>query len=90
MLRFWLLGGFWPTLPWEFFVTMGGAFFGAAVLFPFLFPLWTSYPIVGYIELGFFLAAGVWLLTTGLLRRKHTPRRGSPVVVPLGRRWFPP
>jgi hypothetical protein len=78
MIRFWLLGGVWPTVPWEFFVTIGGALFGTAVLFVFLFPLWSTYPVVGAIELGIFVGAGAVLLAAGLLRRKHTLRPPDP------------
>jgi len=38
MLRWGLLGGSRPALPWEFFVTLGGALLAAAVLFAFLYP----------------------------------------------------
>lgn len=36
MLRYGLLGGERPTLPWKFFVTLGGALLLTAVLFVFL------------------------------------------------------
>jgi uncharacterized membrane protein YccC len=73
MLRFWLLGGAWPRTPWEVFVTLGGALVGAGVAFVFLFPLWSSYPIVGEIEMAIFLGAGCTLVTAGIVRRKQTP-----------------
>ncbi len=75
MLRFWLLGGRPVTLPWEFFVTIGGALLGAGIAFPFLFPLWSSYPIVGFIETGIILCAGVGVVTVGIVRWRSSRRR---------------
>ena len=69
MLRFWLLGGARWTLPWEFFVTMAGAFFGASALFVLLFPLWSTYPLVGFIEFAVLAGAGSAFLAAGLRRR---------------------
>ena len=42
MLRFWLLGGQRWSVPWELFVTLGGALFGTAAMFVVLFPLWET------------------------------------------------
>jgi hypothetical protein len=75
MLRYGLLGGERPTLPWEFFVTLGGALLLTAVLFVFLYPLWTNYFLVGLIETGIFVIAGAVLVSIGALRRSHTLRR---------------
>jgi hypothetical protein len=75
MLRFWLLGGQRPTLPWEFFITIGGALFGASVLFVFLFPFWTTYFWPGVAEVSLFVLAAAVLVTLGVVRWAHTTKR---------------
>ena len=75
MLRFWLLGGRRPILPWEFFVSIGGALFGASALFVFLFPLWNTYFWLGAGEAFMFVGAAVVLVVLGLVRRAETEKR---------------
>ena len=74
MIRWGLLGGTWPESTWELFVTLGGALVGAGVLFFFLFPLWSTYPIVGVVELAIFLTAGAVLLLVGVRRRARSSK----------------
>jgi len=88
MLRFWLLGGRWPRVPWELLVTLGGALLGTFVLFVILFPFWSLYPIEGAIELGIFVIAGAVLLSSGFARRRAEVRAqqapdGRPRIRPL-------
>lgn len=71
MLRFGLLGGKRPSAPWEIFVTLGAALLGAGVLFVFLFPLWSTYSFVGFLEVGGYALAGASLLAVGAIRRKR-------------------
>jgi hypothetical protein len=75
MLRFWLLGGKWPTLPWEFFITIGGALFATSALFVLLYPLWGSYFWVGIGETLLFVIAAVVLVVLGIVRRAATAKR---------------
>ena len=74
MLRFWLLGGRRPTLPWEFFITIGGALFGTSALFVLLYPLWDSYFWLGIGETLLFVIAAVVLVVLGLVRRAATAK----------------
>ena len=75
MLRYGLLGGTRPPLPWEFFVTIGGAGLAAGGLFVALFPFWRAYPLVGLIETAAFGVAGSVLIAVGGVRRRRTPTR---------------
>ena len=75
MLRYGLLGGTRPPMPWEFFVTLGGALCLAAGLFALLFPLWSTYPGLGLGEAGTFLLAGAILLGMGFRRRRQDRQR---------------
>jgi len=80
MLRWWLLGGRWPPLPWELFITLGAAVLAAGGLFAFLFPLWGAYPWVGFIEVGIFGVAGCTLIGFGAVRRSRgVPAESTPV-----------
>ncbi|HTT46149.1 MAG TPA: hypothetical protein VMH38_09110 [Thermoplasmata archaeon] len=88
MLRFWLLGGRWPSAPWELLVTLGGALMGTAALFVILFPYWSKYPIEGSVELGIFVVAAGVLLAAGFARRRTELRAqrtpdGRPRIRPL-------
>jgi hypothetical protein len=71
MIRALRLGGAFAPLPWVFFVVLGAACFVAAGAFVFLFPLWSTYFVVGAIEEGIFLAGGTALLVAGGLRRRR-------------------
>jgi len=75
MLRYGLLGGSRPNLPWEFFISMGGALVAAGLLFTVLYPLWSTYAWVGLLEMGVFLIAGCVLLAAGLVRRRRGLRK---------------
>jgi len=87
VLRWGLLGGERPPLPWEFFVAIGGAVLAVCpVLFVLLFPWWAQFPVLGLVELAVFLAAGTALLLVGLLRRR-TGDRPPPRPAPPLRRW---
>lgn len=76
MLRYGLLGGVRPTVPWEVFVSLGGGLFLAAVLFVLLFPLWSSYFLLGLAETGGFVVAGGLLVAAGVNRRRRTALSG--------------
>ncbi len=78
MLRYGLLGGARPKMPWELFVTIGAASAGAGLAFAVLFPLWTTYFALGAVELGVFEAIGAGLLTAGWLRRRGASRGAVP------------
>ena len=69
MIRWFLLGGRWPAVPWEVLLVLGGAALGAGGAFVLLFPLWRSYPVLGYLEVGIYLAVGVGLVVAALVRR---------------------
>ena len=71
MLRYGLLGGVRPTVPWEFLVSLGGGLFLAAVLFAHLYPLRSSYPLLGWVETSGFLGAGTILVAAGATRRRR-------------------
>jgi len=75
MLRFWLLGGVRPTIPWELLITLGSALVLAGGMFVFLFPLWTTYPVVGVFETAIFVALGGALLAIGAARRARSTKR---------------
>jgi hypothetical protein len=75
MLRYGLLGGARPPLPWEFFASLGGGMVGAGVLFVLLYPWWTTFLALGIGELAVFEVAGGTLLGLGAARRA---RKGSP------------
>lgn len=75
MLRYGLLGGTRPPLPWEFFITLGGAALVAGVLYVVLFPFWSTYPAVGLVETAAFGVAGSILIAVGGIRRGRTPKR---------------
>ena len=80
MLRYGLLGGTRPRVPWELLVTIGGASAGAGLAFAVLFPLWRTDVVLGAVELAVFEAVGAGLLMVGWLRRRSAPRS----VVPPG------
>ena len=87
-MRFGLLGGRRPTVPWEFYVTLGGALLGASILFAILFPFWAVYPWAGIAEIVVFLLAAGILLAIGILRRRREAREereysGRPRIRPL-------
>ena len=75
MIRYSLLGGTVGPVPWEMFVTMGGSLLAAAALFPLLFPLWSTWPLVGVAMTLVFATPGIVLLLLGAHRRKHDPRK---------------
>ena len=78
MLRYGLLGGTRPTLPWEFFVSLGGGLFLAGALFGLLFfPLWGGYSPAGWILLGCFVGAGGILVAAGMIRRSRAATSGA-------------
>ena len=81
MLRFGLLGGSRPSVPWEFYVTIGSALLAAAGLFALLFPLWSTLPVAGAAESAVFVLAGGILLGIGIRRRKGTAHQ-SPGRLP--------
>jgi membrane protein implicated in regulation of membrane protease activity len=88
MLRFWLLGGHRPTVPWQLFLTLGGGLLAAGVLFALLFPLWSTYAWAGVAEVAVFLIASTALLTIGAVRRQRAVReeraqRDHPRMRPL-------
>ena len=72
MLRYGLAGGIRPTLPWEFFASLGGGLFLAGALYGLLFfPLWGGYSPFGWILLGCFFGAGSILVAAGMTRRNR-------------------
>ncbi len=75
MLRYGLLGGSRPPLPWEFFITIGGASIAADLLFTVLYPLWNTFAWAGAIETGVFLIVGGVLVAVGPSRRSRDQRR---------------
>jgi hypothetical protein len=88
MLRWGLLGGERPPLPWEFFVALGGAVLGVCpVLLALLFPWWATYPILGLLELAVFVTAGAALLAAGADRRRAESRATLARPPPPPRQW---
>lgn len=75
MLRYGLLGGARPPLPWEFFVSTGGGALGAGALFAVWFPLWSSDPWAGLVELAGFVVLGTTLIVVGARRKSRSRRR---------------
>jgi hypothetical protein len=72
VIRYGLWGGARPPVPWEFFVTIGGAALAAGTAFVVIFPLWNSYPVLGYAETAVYAVAGSALVVAGLVRRSRT------------------
>ena len=79
MIRFFLLGGRWPKTPWQALCALGGSFLLAGLLYGLLFPLWTTYPIVGDVVVGGLGITGVGLVLAGVARRRRTKPDGSVV-----------
>jgi hypothetical protein len=78
MLRYGLLGGTRPALPWEFFLTLGGSCLGAGALFAILFPLWSTYAWAGITETAAFAVAGGVLVAVGVVRRRRSKNSSRP------------
>ena len=71
MLRYGLLGGKRPSAPWEMFVTVGVALWVAGGLFVVLFPWWSTYSFVGFLEIGIYVLCGASLVAIGAVRRQR-------------------
>jgi uncharacterized membrane protein YhhN len=79
MLRYGLLGGSLGPLPWQIFITLGGAFLAAGLIFAVLFPLWSTYAWAGALEMGVSLVVGAVLLAVGWARRSRELKRAKAV-----------
>ena len=76
VLRWGLLSGERPPLPWEFFVSIGGALLLAGPVFVAVaYPWWSSLPVLGWLEVAISLVAGGGMVAAGVVRRNHGSRR---------------